>query len=72
MILLRGSDDYIRQRAADLPTDDNKKWDPENLERRLAHYREANDVSLFQVANNDPMLGHPKAQQHMLPLTRFF
>ena len=53
--------------------DDNTKWDPENLERRLQMYHEANDVSLFQKANNDPYLGHPtKAEKHKLPLTRFF
>ena len=53
--------------------DDNTKWDPENLERRLRMYHEANDVSLFQKANNDPHLGHPtKAKKHKLPLTRFF
>jgi len=44
-----------------LKPEDNKKWDPENLERRLQVYRDCNDISLFQKANNDPMLGHPKA-----------
>lgn len=29
-------------------------------------------MSLFGVANNDPMLGHPKAKKHMYPLIRFF
>ena len=72
VILMRGKDEYIRKRAANLKAEDNKKWDPENLERRLQCYRENNDVSLFQTANNDPMLGHPKAQKHLLPLTRFF
>ena len=62
VILLRGNDDYLRKRAKELSAEDNKKWDPENLERRLQAYREANDVALFQSANNDPMLGHPKAK----------
>ena len=45
--------------------DENIKWDPENLERRLRMYHLANDVSLFQEANNDPYLGHPtKAGKH--------
>ena len=29
-------------------------------------------MSLFGAANNDPMLGHPKALKHKLPLSRFF
>jgi len=29
-------------------------------------------VRLFQSANNDPMLGHPKAKSYKLPLLRFF
>ena len=72
VILLRGSDAMIRARAAALSAEDNKKWDSENLERRLGIYNEHNDVSLFQTANNDPMLGHPKMKKHILPLTRFF
>ena len=72
MVLLRGSEDYIRMRAKGLKPEDNKKWDMENLERRMAIYRERNDVTLFQQANNDPMLGHPKAAKRMFPLTRFF
>lgn len=38
----------------------------------MLQYRNANDVNLFINANNDPMLGHPKAQKHQLPLIRFF
>jgi len=48
------------------------KWDPENLERRLQEYKMCNDILLFKKANEDPMLGHPKAQKHMYPLIRFF
>ena len=65
VILLRGSDDFLKQRAHDMGEDENIKWDPENLERRLRMYHLANDVSLFQEANNDPHLGHPtKAGKH--------
>lgn len=35
VILLRGQDDTLRQRAENLKKEDNKKWDAENLERRL-------------------------------------
>lgn len=35
VILLRGSDDYLRQRATSLKKEDNKKWDAGTLERRL-------------------------------------
>ena len=72
MILLRGSDELLRQRAENLKKEDNKKWDKENFERRLRGYKEYNDISLFAVANNDPMLGHPKAKKHTYPMIRFF
>ena len=72
VVMLRGSDDLLRRRAGELKAEDNKKWDQENLERRLAIHNEQNSISLFNIANNDPMLGHPKAQKHMLPLSRFF
>lgn len=72
VILLRGQDDQLRRRAEGLKPEDNKKWDTENFERRLRHYKMANDVSLFAKANNDPMLGHPKAPKHIYPLVRFF
>ena len=38
VILLRGSDDYLRQRAAELSAEDNVKWDDASLERRLLQY----------------------------------
>lgn len=72
MILLRGSDDFLMNRAAKLKKEDNKKWDAETLSRRIQYYKECNDVSLFQSANNDPMLGHPKAKSYKLPMLRFF
>ena len=72
MILLRGQDDFLKRRAAELKPEDNKKWDSENLERRIQAYKEANDLSLYKIANEDPMLGHPKAIKHNLPLMRFF
>jgi len=72
VIQLRGTDEMVRQRASSLKKEDNIKWDPENLERRLQAYRQCNDLNLFESANKDPMLGHPKAKQHQLPLCRFF
>ena len=60
------------KRAANLKKEDNLKWDAENLARRIQFYNECNDVSLFQTANNDPMLGHPKAKSHKLPMLRFY
>ena len=72
VILLRGENEFLRSRAKTLKAEDNKKWDPENLERRLVDYCDANDVTLFAKANNDPMLGHPKCPKHNYPLVRFF
>lgn len=72
IILLRGTDDQLSVRADHLKKEDNKKWDKENFMRRLATYKQFNDISLFGVANNDPMLGHPKAKQHIYPMIRFF
>ena len=60
VILLRGEDDYIRSRARDLG-EDNVKWDPENLERRLERYRQDNDIDLFATAKARTDLGHPKS-----------
>ena len=72
VILLRGKDEFLRERAANLKAEDNTKWDPETLNRRLEYYNECNAVSLFKTANNDPMMGHPKAKVHKLPMMRFF
>ena len=72
VILLRGKDEFLMKRASELKEEDNKKWDAENLARRIQCYNEANAVDLFKKANNDPMLGHPKAQVHRLPMLRFF
>ena len=47
MILLRGKDDFLRKRAAGLKPEENTKWDPENLERRIQTFKACNDVSLF-------------------------
>ncbi len=60
VIMLRGDDDFIRDRARELKADDNLKWDPENLERRLETYRENNDIDLFSSAKTRTDLGHPK------------
>ena len=72
VIMLRGNDDFLMRRASELKPEANKKWDAENLRRRLDFYNECNDVRLFKTANTDPMLGHPKAAKHKLPLVRFF
>lgn len=71
VILLRGDDEYIRERAANLG-DKNEKWDSENLERRLATYRRDNDIGLFTAAQARTDLGHPKATAPVFPLIRFF
>ena len=71
VIMLRGDDDYIRDRARDLG-EKNEKWDPENLERRLETYRENNDIDLFSSAKQRTDLGHPKTVQPKFPLIRFF
>ena len=72
MIHIRGDEDFIRQRASKLSKDANVKWDRDNLERRLAEYRENNSLDLYEVANSAEDLGHPKAAAKKLPLTRFF
>ena len=69
---MRGDDEFIRKKAAKIPAKDNKKWDSKNLERRLAAFREDNDIALFQKANNAEDLGHPKAAVPKFPMTRFF
>ena len=71
VIMLRGDDDFIRDRASELG-EANVKWDPENLERRLNTYRENNDIDLFSVAKDRTDLGHPKTIQPRFPLLRFF
>lgn len=48
VIMLRADDDFLRRKAEGLTKERNKKWDAENLERRLMDYRARNDVSLFQ------------------------
>jgi len=72
VIHIRGEEDFIRQRAGKLSVDANLKWDRDNLERRLAEYRENNALDLYEIANSAEDLGHPKATAKKLPLTRFF
>jgi adenylate kinase len=38
VILIRGDDKYIRDHAKTLSKESNTKWDPENLNRRLAKW----------------------------------
>ena len=43
------------------------------MARRLECYNANNDISLYQVANSDPNLGHPKkALVPKYPMTRFY
>lgn len=72
VILIRGEDDYIRKHAKSLTKDQNTKWDPENLNRRLAKWHENNNLSLFQKANAAEDLGMSNAKKPKLPMTRFF
>ena len=72
VIYLRGDDDIIRKKAAQLPSAQNKKWDPENLNRRLKKFQDDNALNLFAIANNAEDLGHPKAAAPLYPMTRFF
>ena len=71
VILLRGDDDYLMERAGQLG-EANVKWDRENLERRLEVYRQNNDLDLFTEANKRTDLGHPKSEKPKYPLIRFF
>ena len=71
-IQLRAQDEFLFNRARSLRKEDNEKWDDENLQRRISEYSKANSISLFKKANNDPRMGHPYADKHTLPLTRFF
>ncbi len=72
IILLRGEDEYIRNFSKSLPKEANTKWDTENLIRRLKKWHDANDLTLFKIANNDPNIGLPNPKQFVLPITRFF
>lgn len=72
LIYIRGEDTYLRERAKSLAESEGFKWDRDSMERRLALFRENNDLGLYESANTAEDLGHPKAQPHKLPLTRFF
>ena len=73
MILIRGSDDALLKKAEALTPEENTKWDRESMARRLAEYKANNDLSLYQIANSDPNLGHPtKALKPKYPMTRFY
>lgn len=73
VILLRGEDDYIRERGAAIAEDsEGYKWDRENLERRLKTYSDNNDLNLFEAVCQRTDLGHPKAEKPVFPMLRFF
>lgn len=61
VIYLRGDDNFLQKRAANLSAASNLKWDRENMARRLKNFNDENDISLFEAANNRPDLGHPNA-----------
>ena len=46
MIYIRGSDEYLRNRARQIERDSDKqtKWDQENMERRLTKFNEVNNL----------------------------
>jgi len=46
VIFIRGSDEYLRNRARQIEKDSAKatKWDQENMERRLAKFNEVNNL----------------------------
>jgi len=72
VVLIRGDDKYIRDHAKALSKEANTKWDPENLNRRLAKWNEKNNINLFAKANEAEDLGMPNAKKQMFPMTRFF
>ena len=72
MILIRGDDNYIRKYARTLSKEANLKWDPDNLNRRLAKWHDNNNLGLFKIANEAEDLGMPNAKKYKLPMTRFF
>lgn len=72
MIYIRGSNEELHKRARQLQKEVNTKWDPENLERRLKKFNEANDLNLFLEANTHPDLGLPTHKPGLLPITRFY
>ena len=72
VILIRGDDEFVIKRAKALKKEDNKKWDIDNLARRLEKYHIYNDINLFKTANNAPDLGYQNAKKYVLPLIRFY
>lgn len=61
VIYLRGDDNFLQKRAANLNAASNLKWDRESMARRLKNFNDENDISLFEAANNRADLGHPNA-----------
>lgn len=72
VILIRGDDEWIRKHAKALSKAANKKWDIDNLARRLEKWHQMNDIELFRKANNAEDLGMPNAKKYNLPITRFY
>lgn len=74
VIYIRGSDDYLRNRAREIERNSDKptKWDQENMERRLTKFNEVNNLQLFVAANTHKDLGMPSFKAGVLPITRFY
>ena len=74
MIYIRGSDAELLKRAMEIEKKAEKgtKWDPENMERRLAKFNESNNLELFVRANTHADLGLPSYKPGVLPVTRFY
>ena len=70
VIMIRGDDDYIRERVNNMTEANNVKWSKDNLERRLNKYNLNNNIHLFTEASKSQL-----ADSHAIvkfPMTRFF
>jgi len=74
VIFIRGSDDFLRQRADKICEESSKrtKWDRENMERRLNKFNEVNNLQLFVQSNTHKDLGLPSYKPGVLPISRFY
>lgn len=74
VIYIKGNDDFLRKRAREIEkkATGQTKWDPENMERRLAKFNECNNLQLFVRANTHKDLGLPSYKPGVLPVSRFY
>jgi len=68
--LIRGDDDYIRERVTGFSEAQNVKWSKDNIERRLNKYNVNNNIHLFADATLT-QLADSNADVKF-PMTRFF